>query len=32
VLPIECEIPWLKLAIEILPNTTAKENKFLYLN
>jgi len=32
VLPIECEIPSLKLAIEILPNTTAEEENFLYLN
>jgi len=32
VLPIECEIPLLKLAIELLPNTTAEEERFLYLN
>ena len=32
VLPIECEIPSLKLAIELLPNTTAEEERFLYLN
>ena len=32
VIPIECEIPSLKLAIELLPNTTAEEERFLYLN
>jgi len=32
VLPIKCEIPSLKLAIELLPNTTAEEERFLYLN
>ena len=32
VLPIECEIPSLKQAIELLPNTTTKEERFLYLN
>ena len=32
VLPIECEIPSLKLAIEILPNTTGEEDHLLYLN
>lgn len=32
VLPIGCEIPSLKLAIELLPNTTAKAECFLYLN
>jgi len=32
VLPIECEIPSLKLAIEIIPNTTAEDERFLYLN
>jgi len=32
ILPIEHEIPSLKLDIELLPNTTAKEERFLYLN
>ena len=31
-LPIECEIPSLRLSIELLPNTTLKEERFLYLN
>ena len=30
-LPIECEIPSLKLAVEILPNTSVEEEQFLYL-
>ena len=30
-LPIECEIPSLKLAIELLPATSEEENNFLYL-
>lgn len=30
-LPIECEIPSLKLVIELLPNTTVEEEWFLYL-
>eukprot|EP00253_Pinus_taeda_P021991 PITA_21991 len=30
-LPIECEIPSLKLAIELLPNTTPVEERLLYL-
>lgn len=30
-LPIECEIPSLQLAIDLLPNTSAKEERFLYL-
>ena len=30
-LPIECEIPSLKLAIKILPNNSTKEECFLYL-
>ena len=29
VLPIECEIPSLKLAIELLPTTSEKEKRFL---
>ena len=31
-LPIECEIPSLKLVVELLPNTTIDEERFLYLN
>jgi hypothetical protein len=31
VLPIECEIPSLKLAVELLPNTSAEEERLLYL-
>jgi hypothetical protein len=31
ILPIECEIPSLKLAVEILPNTSAEEEHLLYL-
>eukprot|EP00253_Pinus_taeda_P036128 PITA_36128 len=30
-LPIECEIPSLKIAIELLPNTTLVEERVLYL-
>eukprot|EP00253_Pinus_taeda_P006373 PITA_06373 len=30
-LPIECDIPSLKLAIELLPNTTLVEERLLYL-
>jgi hypothetical protein len=29
--PIECEIPSLKLVVEILPNTIAKEECLFYL-
>ena len=32
VLPIECEIPSLKLAVEILPNTTVEEERLILLN
>jgi len=32
VLPIKCEITSLKIAIELLPNTTTEEERFLYLN
>jgi len=32
ILPIECEIPSLKIAIKLIPNTTIKEEIFLYLN
>ena len=31
-LPIECDIPSLKLAVELFPNTTLEEEWFLYLN
>ena len=31
IFPVECEIPYLKLAIKLLPNTTAKEELLLYL-
>jgi hypothetical protein len=31
ILPIECEIPSLKIAIELLPNTFAEEERLLYL-
>jgi hypothetical protein len=31
VLPIECEIPSLKLVIQLLPNTSAEEECLLYL-
>ena len=31
-LPIECEIPSLKLVVELLPNTTIDEEILLYLN
>jgi hypothetical protein len=31
VLPIECEIPSLKLAVQLLPNTSAEEERLLYL-
>ena len=30
-LPIECEIPSLKIAIELLPNTSPEEEHLLYL-
>ena len=30
-LPVECEIPSLKLAVELLPNTSAEEEHLLYL-
>ena len=32
VLPIECEIPSLKLTIKLLPNTTKEEQRLLYLS
>jgi len=31
VLPIECKIPYLKLAIELLPNTFIDEERFVHL-
>ena len=31
ILPIECEIPSLKLVFELLPNTSAEEERLLYL-
>jgi hypothetical protein len=31
VLPIECEIPSLKLKVELLPHTSAEEEHFLLL-
>ena len=32
VLPIQCQIPSLKLVIELLPNTYTEEEIFVYLN
>jgi transposase InsO family protein len=32
VLPIKCEIPSLKLKVELLPHTSTKEESFLYLS
>ena len=31
VLPVECEIPSLKLAVEILPDTSTLEDRLVYL-
>jgi hypothetical protein len=31
ILPIECEITYLKLVVELLPNTYAEEERLLYL-
>ena len=31
-LPIECEVPSLKLSIELLPNTSAEEERLLHLH
>jgi hypothetical protein len=31
ILPIECKIPSLKLVVELLPNTSTKEEHLLYL-
>ena len=30
-LPVECEIPSLKLAVELLPDTSPEEERLLYL-
>ena len=32
ILPIQCQIPSLQLAVELLPDTSAEEARFLYLN
>ena len=32
VLPIQCQIPSLQLAVELLPDTSTEEARFLYLN
>ena len=32
VLPIECQIPSLKIVVELFPNTITKEECLLYLN
>ena len=32
VLLIQCQIPSLQLAVELLPDTSAEEERFLYLN
>ena len=32
ILPIECQIPSLNLAVELLPDTSTEEEIFLYLN
>ena len=32
VLPIQCQIPYLQLVVELLPDTSAEEERFLYLN
>ena len=32
VLPVQCQIPSLKLVVELLPDTSAEEERFLYLN
>ena len=31
-LPIECEVPSLKLVVELFPNTTIDKERLLYLN
>ena len=32
ILPIQCQIPSLQLVVELLPGTSAKEERFLYLS
>ena len=32
VLPIQCQIPYLQLVVELLPDTSVEEVRFLYLN
>ena len=32
VLPIQCQIPSLQLSVELLPDTSIEEERFLYLN
>ena len=32
VLPIQCQIPSLQLAVELLPDTSTEEERFVYLN
>ena len=32
ILPVECEIPSLKLAVEILPETSALEERLVHLD
>ena len=32
ILPIQCQIPYLQLGVKLLPNTSADEARFLYLN
>ena len=32
ILPIQCQIPSLQLAVELLPDTFMEEDRFLYLN
>ena len=32
VLPIQCQTLYLKLAVELLPNTSTEEERYLYLN
>ena len=32
ILPIQCQIPYLQLAVELLPDTSVEEGRFVYLN
>ena len=32
ILPIQCQIPSLQLVVELIPDTSAEEARFLYLN